>query len=77
MDLALMYQLQTLHINKQMLKIEHKLLRIPRLHSWLCNRCDRNRDRMEDLNQGPPGFKSSTLNHIAMLHPLTGAKSDK
>ena len=25
--------------------------------------------RMEDLNQGPPDFKSSTLNHSAMLPP--------
>ena len=24
----------------------------------------------EDLNQGPPDFKSSTLNHLTMLPPL-------
>ena len=30
--------------------------------------------RVEDLNQGPPDFKSSALNHSATLPPLQSTK---
>ena len=57
--------------------IEHELLRIPtggRLNSGLL-RTTGNPDsgRVEDLNQGPPDFKSSALSHSALL-PLSDVK---
>ena len=76
MYLALLCLLGTLSINNQIFQIEHKLLRIPtggRLTSWLFTQRGRgvklprtNPDdsgRMKDLNQEPPDFKSSALNH--------------
>ena len=61
-------------VHKQILQTEHKLLRIPtggRLSSWLLKqRINRESGSLEDLNQGPPDFKSSALNHSATTPPL-------
>ena len=35
-------------------------------------RTNPNSDRLKDLNQGPPEFKSSTLNHSATPPPNSG-----
>ena len=72
----------TVNIN-WMFQIEHKLVRIPtggRLTSWLFTprgrelnsgqpRTNPDSTRVEDLNLGPPDFKSIALNHSATLPP--------